>query len=41
MNATPCRLCGGNAGQLSPDSAHYLCIELHKRGLPTPSLGNR
>ena len=41
MNAPKCRLCGGNAGRLSPDGAHYLCIELHKRGMPTPSLGER
>ena len=36
-----CNLCGGNAGQLAPTGAHYLCIERAKLNLPTPSLGNK
>jgi hypothetical protein len=36
----PCRLCGGDAGQLI-DGAHALCSARAERGLPTPCLGIR
>lgn len=36
-----CRICGGWARTLPDSGAHNLCIELQKRGLPTPSLGDR
>ena len=37
--ATKCCICGGTAGRIIPEEGHYLCQELKKRGLPTPSLG--
>jgi hypothetical protein len=34
-----CPICGGTAGNQIPAEGHYLCQELVKLGLPTPSLG--
>lgn len=36
-----CKLCGGTAGGLSPDGAHYLCEARARNGAPTPCLGMR
>ena len=36
-----CTCCGGDAGELSAEGAHYLCEALHRLGLPTPNLGKR
>lgn len=36
-----CKLCGGNAGTLSPDGAHYLCEARAAVNQPTPCLGMR
>lgn len=36
-----CKLCGGNAGRLSPEGSHYLCESRARLGLPTPCLGMR
>jgi hypothetical protein len=41
MEKVTCRLCGGNAGLLSPDGAHYLCEALAEDGIATPCLGYR
>ena len=38
---TTCKLCGGDAGQLSPNGSHYLCEARAAHGQPTPSLGRR
>ena len=36
-----CKLCGGDAGELSRNGAHYLCEARAKHGEPTPCLGIR
>jgi len=35
-----CKLCGG-WGTLDEKGRHYVCVELHKLGQPTPNLGAR
>jgi len=34
-----CNICGGNAGRISPDGAHFLCAARKSMRLPTPCLG--
>ena len=39
--APRCNICGGNVGRLPVEGWHWLCYERRKRGIPTPSLGER
>ena len=36
-----CKICGGTGGSLNDNGEHWLCHYRAKRGVPTPSLGDK